>query len=51
MIYYKNILSSFYNMNELDEDIVESYNIIGKKIGAYKSNEIYRFPRPHCPGK
>ena len=37
--YYKNILSNFYNMDELDEDIVESYNIIGKKIGAYKNGE------------
>ena len=37
--YYKDILKQYYNMDELDEDIVESYNIIGKKIGAYRNGE------------
>ena len=37
--YYRNVLSNYYNMDELDEDIVETYNIIGKKIGAYKNGE------------
>ena len=37
--YYKNILKEKYNMDELDEDIVETYNIIGRKIGAYKNGE------------
>lgn len=36
---YKDILSDKYNLNELSNDIVETYNIIGKKIGAYKNGE------------
>ena len=37
--YYKNILKENFNVDEVDEDIVETYNIIGKKIGAYKNGE------------
>ena len=32
--YYPNILKSRYNVNELDEDFIEVYEIIGRKIGA-----------------
>ena len=37
--YYKDILEANYNMKELDDDVVETYNIIGKKIGAFKNGE------------
>lgn len=37
--YYKDQLLTNFNLNELSEDIVNDYNIIGKKIGAYKSGE------------
>ena len=32
--YYPDILKSRYNVVELDEDFIEVYEIIGKKIGA-----------------
>ena len=32
--YYKDILKSRYNINEIDEDICVTYDIIGRKIGA-----------------
>jgi len=38
-LYYKNILKNNYSVDELNDDIMETYNIIGKKIGAYRSGE------------
>ena len=38
-MYYKNILKTNFNVDEVDEDIIETYNIIGKKIGAFKNGE------------
>ena len=37
--YYKEVLKDRYNIDELSDDIVEDYNIIGKKIGAFKNGE------------
>ncbi len=37
--YYPDKLSMRYNMESLDEDIIEVYNTIGKKLGAYKNGE------------
>ena len=37
--YYKDILLDRYNIEELSDDIVETYNIIGKKIGAFRNGE------------
>ena len=36
---YPNKLSDRYNMESLDEDVIEVYNTIGKKIGAFKNGE------------
>ena len=37
--YYSNILNERYGMMELSDDIVEAYNIIGRRIGAYRNGE------------
>ena len=37
--YYKDILKTNFNVDELSDDIVETYNIIGKRIGAFKNGE------------
>ena len=37
--YYPNKLDERYNMKTLDEDVIEVYNNIGKKLGAYRNGE------------
>ena len=37
--YYKGILKNIFDVDSLTDDIVDTYNIIGKKIGAFKAGE------------
>ena len=38
--YYPNILKDRFNIDKFSSDMLENYEIIGKKIGAIKNNEV-----------